>query len=296
MKSPHSISEIQHLLKKYHIAPLRQYGQNFLHDGNIRLKLSEVVQTFLTPQPELILEIGPGFGSLTDYLLQYGLPVYLVEIDNTLIKILKEFYELPLNEYFPPDFTTSSMIIHNDVFNLDFERFLSYQREYLVTGNISYQITSPLLFNILDWYSKAPSLFRGTVLVIQKEVAQRINARPHTRQYGILSVLLRSCFSVKVPFHIQPNSFYPVPAVTSSCLTLTPKAVITPDFYFILKKLVKASFAQRRKRLYHNLKGYISSETWEEFLKVTEKKDTVRAEEISPEEYCFLAEEHRKRS
>lgn len=296
MKTPQTISEIKHLLRNNRIAPLKKFGQHFLHDGNIHRKLCTVISDFCAQEPDIIIEIGPGLGSLTSYLLNTGPIVYCVEIDRALTQIIAKTYSLSVLQEVPVFFSDNSLVIEKDILSADLRRILNYNKKFFITGNIPYQITSPLLFKIMEWYVEKPDLFQGAVLVIQREVAMRINSKPDCGEYGLLSVLIQNCFHSKIPFHIQPNSFYPVPGVTSSCLALKPRCRLSSDLYRALKKLVKASFSHRRKKLHHNLKNHITEEQWKDFLQRTGHPETVRAENIATEEYYLLAQIYTKKA
>lgn len=296
MRKPPTITEIRELLHQYQIAPLKRYGQHFLHDANIQKKLKGVIHSFIETSPSLILEVGPGLGALTECLFAQKTPVYIIEIDNTLVQIIQEKYSLPLYRDFPASFLHKNLLIHNDFFSLDLNQPLTYQKPFLLAGNIPYQITSPLFFQLMEWHVQKPGYLQGAILVIQKEVAERINAPAHTRKYGILSVLLRCFFTTQLHFSVQPQSFYPVPRVTSACLSLSPEKRLTPETYNDLKALVKTAFSSRRKKVYSNIKDIISREDWDEFLKKTAHASTIRAEDIAPEEYLLLIEISKKKS
>ncbi len=185
-----------------------------------------------------VMEVGPGPGALTERLLQTGVPVLAVEIDRDLAASLRERNAENLE------------VVSGDVLRLDWSTLLMTP-PYKLVANLPYNISSQILFKVLD----NRDAFRSLVLMFQKEVGDRLVAEPGSREYGILSVLMQTWFDIKRVVKVPPQAFYPPPKVDSVVLKLQPLAVPAvevrdADLY---KKLVKGAFAQRRKTLRNSL-------------------------------------------
>ncbi len=242
----------------------KSLGQHFLKDENIAQK---IVNSLSRQEKQTdCLEIGPGTGVLTKYLIKRDdLNLKLSEIDKEAIEYLKK--HLP---------SVSNLIIEGDILKLKFENY--FTDNLLVIGNIPYNITGPIFFKILDYRDKVTE----AVLMIQKEVADRITANHGNKTYGILSVLLQLFFKVEKLFDVPPQSFIPPPKVNSTVVKLT-KLQDLPQIYDYLKfkNFVKTAFNQRRKTLRNALKLYDTSSVDEEILRK-------RAEQLSPKNFVEL--------
>ncbi|SDE78856.1 16S rRNA (adenine(1518)-N(6)/adenine(1519)-N(6))-dimethyltransferase RsmA [Riemerella columbipharyngis] len=213
----------------------KHLGQHFLHDENIAQKI--VASLDGTHYPN-VLEVGPGTGVLTKYLLDRSVTLSLAEIDEESIAYLKETYPPITEETFVGDFL-----------RLDIEG--NFDSEVGVIGNFPYNISSQILFKIIDNYRKIPEM----VGMFQKEVAERTAAKPRQKSYGILSVLVQAYYDVEYLFTVNENVFTPPPKVKSGVIKLTrnPKEALT-GIEDLFKKIVKAGFNQRRKKLSNALK------------------------------------------
>jgi 16S rRNA (adenine1518-N6/adenine1519-N6)-dimethyltransferase len=223
------------LCRQHNLTPKKSLGQNFLlHPDQAR----RLVAALNPDSGATVVEIGPGLGALTFFLAQAARQVVALELDQRLLPILREEVLAGLSNV---------QIVYTDVLHFD---FLALSREaghpLPVIGNLPYQITSPLLFKLLE--DKAA--VRGLVLMLQQEVGQRLLARPGSKDYGILSVLLGYHFHLERLFSLGPGNFYPAPKVNSMVLRLLPRLPELPaaDENF-LKQVVKAAFATRRKTL-----------------------------------------------
>lgn len=214
----------------------KHLGQHFLTDENIAEK---IINGLSFQNYNQLLEVGPGMGVLTKYLLQKkSQKTFLAEIDNESIDYLKTNY-LSLNENsFVGDFlkTDFSFANHNQI---------------AIIGNFPYNISSQILFKIIDGYELIPEM----VGMFQKEVAERTAAVPRTKEYGILSVMLQAYYDVKYLFTVHENVFNPPPKVKSGVIRLTrnPKSGLENN-EVLFKQIVKAGFNQRRKKLSNALK------------------------------------------
>jgi 16S rRNA (adenine1518-N6/adenine1519-N6)-dimethyltransferase len=231
------------LLKAHHIRPLKKYGQSFLTDDQIFRKIVDAGHL----QPEdTVVEIGAGLGVMTDLLVERAAKVIAVEVDPHLIDILRE--KLSVKE--------NVEVVHQDILTLDLSTIAPSRQEkkIKVMGNIPYNITSEILFHLLKFRKHIHS----AVLLMQKEVAERLTAEPSTKAYGIPSVILSMYADLEILFHVSNQCFYPVPAVQSSLLQLVfgdePRYPLQDEELF--RHLVRASFAQRRKTLLNNLKSF----------------------------------------
>ncbi len=236
-------------LQRHGLRPRKELGQHFLADTHIIDRLVACIE----PRPgEAILEFGAGPGVLTDRLLDAGARVVAVELDNALAALLKQ----ELGER--PDFR----LVHADLTRVDtreVRRELGVERLILV-GNLPYQLTSHVLFGVLDLES---SLDRA-VFMVQREVAERIVASPGTRTYGILSVLLRAYHDVAIVLRVKPGSFMPPPRVDSAVIRLVPRAggpALAWGERAALVRLVKSTFNERRKILRNTLRKFYDLET-----------------------------------
>lgn len=211
----------------------KHLGQHFLTDENIAKNIVEG----LTYKPgSKTLEVGPGMGVLTKFILEKETQLFLAEIDTESIDYLKKNYPLS-DENFVGDFLKVDLA----------ETF----GEVSVIGNFPYNISSQILFKIIDFYQNVPEM----VGMFQKEVAERTAAVPRTKDYGILSVLVQALYDVKYLFTVHENVFNPPPKVKSGVIRLTrnPKAGLAGN-EVLFKQIVKAGFGQRRKKLSNSLK------------------------------------------
>ena len=232
------------LCRHHNLTPKKSLGQNFLlHPDQAR----RLVAALNLDGRETVVEIGPGLGALTFFLAQNAPQVVALELDQRLLPILTEEVLAGLSNVH---------VICADVLHFDFMALSRDAGHPLpVIGNLPYQITSPLLFKLLE--NKAA--VRVLVLMIQQEVGQRLLARPGSKDYGILSVLLGYHFHLERLFILGPGNFYPAPKVNSVVLRLRPRLPELPAAdENLLKQVVKAAFATRRKTLKNALSAQAS--------------------------------------
>lgn len=282
-----TLKEVRALLEANDMYLLKKWGQNYLFDHNILKKIAD--QCLDTPA-ELVVEIGTGMGMLTQFLVNNGPTVYTCEIDQRLFDILQTQYDLPRVEAFPDQLENRNLMVTGDALKQNWDNLLDYPVKYAIVGNIPYQITSPLIFRFMDLYLADPEKFQHIVFVIQKEVAVRLAASEGSKEYGLLSALLQIFFDVSICFHIPKGCFFPAPKIDSTCIRLKPKRALTVSQYKRVKALVKQAFANRRKKVYRNIKSLITDEKWQQFLTEFGYRDDIRAERISPEGFLFLAQ------
>jgi 16S rRNA (adenine1518-N6/adenine1519-N6)-dimethyltransferase len=225
--------------------PRQSLGQNFLRDENI----SRNIVSSLNVQPhDVVLEIGPGEGALTKYLAQRARRLIVVDIDERIINLMRAMY--PNGEI---------DILHGDFLATDFASLTRKQQgeKLRIVGNIPYNITSPILFHILD----NRRFVSDATLMMQKEVAQRLHAPPNTKEYGILAVFCQLFADVELLFDVSAKCFFPPPKVTSSVVRLKilthPRYEVADEVFF--RAMVRAVFGKRRKTLRNSLGFFLES-------------------------------------
>lgn len=245
----------------------KHLGQHFLTDENIA---KNIVDALSLENYSKVLEVGPGMGVLTKYLLDKKAEIFVAEIDRESIDYLKNHYPKLEDQHFTGDFLKINI---SDVF----------KDQLAVIGNFPYNISSQILFKIIDFYDDVPEM----VGMFQKEVAERTSAVPRTKDYGILSVLVQALYDVKYLFTVHENVFNPPPKVKSGVIKLTrnPKEGLAGN-EILFKQIVKAGFNQRRKKLSNSLKVLEIPEALQNhpFL---EK----RAEELSVQDFISFTNE-----
>lgn len=239
----------------------KHLGQHFLTDENIAKK---IVDGLSFENYHKVLEVGPGMGVLTKYLLEKYAEIFVAEIDAESVDYLKKNYPKLQENHFTGDFLKINI---EEVFG----------EQVAVIGNFPYNISSQILFKIIDYYGQIPEM----VGMFQKEVAERTAAVPRTKDYGILSVLVQALYDVKYLFTVHENVFNPPPKVKSGVIKLTrnPKEGLQGN-EVLFKQIVKAGFNQRRKKLSNALKVLNIPEN----LKTHPFLDK-RAEELSVEDF-----------
>ncbi len=227
------------LLRRLGLKPRKSWGQHFLLSPHQARRIAAALE--LTGR-EPVVEVGAGLGALTVFLAPAAALVVALEMDPHLARFLQE-------ELFPPP--TPVQVRCQDVLQFDFLKLRrEVGRDLVVAGNLPYQITSPLLFKLVD----EQAAISRAVFMVQKEVGDRLLASPGSKDYGVLTVLLQYHFRLRRLFSLGPGNFFPPPKVASVVLGLTPAAPALPAGEEAgLRRLVKAAFAARRKTLRHNL-------------------------------------------
>lgn len=222
------------------VKPKKNLGQHFLKDQNIARKIVDNLGTAATD----VLEVGPGMGVLTRYLLQRPeLNVHVVEIDRESVQFLKENFPELKEHIFAEDF-------------LKFDITSFFPANFSIIGNFPYNISSQIFFRVLEFRQRIPEV----VGMIQKEVAERISAGPGSKTYGILSVLLQAFYNIEYLFTVSEQVFIPPPNVKSAVIKLVRNQVTAlPCSETLFFSVVKTAFNQRRKMLRNSLKGMSES-------------------------------------
>ncbi len=245
----------------------KRFGQHFLHDHGVIQKLIHEINP---KQSDCLVEIGPGLGALTFPLLDAIETLNVVEIDRDVIKHLENK-------------NSTKLIIHSvDALKFDFDSLVS-KKPLRVVGNLPYNISTPLIFHLLE----SASTIKDMHFMLQNEVVKRITAEPGSKAYGRLSVMVQYYCSTEYLFFVGPESFSPPPKVDSAILRLTPwekqphKAISNQQ----LSSLVASSFSMRRKTLRNNLKKILNSEKIEE----CGIDPSLRAEMLNVEDFVKLS-------
>ena len=219
------------------VTPKKFLGQHFLIDENISKK---IVYAFNLREFDKIVEIGPGKGALSKYLFDFSDKLILVEYDTESVEFIKSSFK-----------KHNPNIVKKDFLKYNLKDVLTQTSKNLIIGNFPYNISSQIIFKILENYSLVDNL----IGMFQREVAKRIISKPNSKEYGIISVKTQLLYDVKILFDVSPNVFFPKPRVNSSVISLTRKENININFDLkLFDKLVKLSFQQRRKKIKNSLK------------------------------------------
>ena len=272
------------VLERHGFTFKKSFGQNFLTDTNI---LQKIVDTAEIDDQVNVIEIGPGIGALTEFLAERAAQVMAFEIDHRLVPILADTLR---------DFDNVT-VVNEDILKIDLaqhiQNFKNPDLPIKVVANLPYYITTPILMHLIE--SGIP--FSEFVVMMQKEVADRISAQPNTKAYGSLSIAVQYYMTAKVAFIVPRTVFVPVPNVDSAILKMVrrpePAVAVEDESFFF--KISKASFTHRRKTLWNNLTGYFGK-TEEVKDKLTKALDqaglspSVRGEALSLAEFASLAD------
>lgn len=225
------------------VAPRKSLGQNFLQDSNI---ISKIVGSLNIKPDDIVLEIGPGRGALTELILPLAGHCHLVEFDHDLVS----YWQGRMAEH-------PNLVVHSrDILKFDLDEVLSVSEQPIkVIGNLPYNISSPVLFYLMKYADRIES----QIVMLQKEVVERMASPPGSKQFGRLSVMLQQRYAIEHLFNVPPGAFFPPPKVDSAIARLTPlgKPEYPVDNYDHFAALVKQAFSQRRKTLRNTLKGLL---------------------------------------
>lgn len=275
-----NLNEIKDLLTKYNAGALKKYGQNFLINDHVL----ETISNTLKDKYQNVIEIGPGLGSLTRYLVDTYNKVLAFEIDPKMVEILKDTIN-----------NNNFTVVEKDILKVNIEKEITNyfdNKEICLIANLPYYITTPIMLKVLE---EAPSI-KSMVIMIQKEVADRFLGKPNTKDYNSLSVLIQTYMDVSKVIDVSKNSFYPAPEVTSTVIQLTRKT--KPDFVIdneeLFLKINRLMFKQRRKTIVNNLKDIYNKDDIINILKNLDISETARSESLSVEQIINFANELNK--
>ena len=265
---------VHYICKRFDIKMSKKLGQNFLIKRGI---VDEIVKAADLQAGEPVLEIGPGIGTLTQGLAQSGANVTAIELDTRVLEVL----DTTLAQY------SNVNIVHGDVLKLDVPSIMNHE-PFKVVANLPYYITTPIIMSLLE--SRLP--IERLVVMVQKEVALRMVAKPGTKDYGALSVAVQYYTKPDIVLDVPPKSFLPAPAVTSSVIRCVlrdkpPVDVIDEKLFF---RVVKAGFAQRRKTFANTMKTTgLSKDRIEELLVKANIDGQRRGETFTLQEFADVA-------
>ncbi|PQL23359.1 16S rRNA (adenine(1518)-N(6)/adenine(1519)-N(6))-dimethyltransferase RsmA [Veillonella sp. T34266-5] len=265
---------VHYICKRFDIKMSKKLGQNFLIKRGI---VDEIVKAADLQEGEPVLEIGPGIGTLTQGLAQSGANVTAIELDTRLLEVL----DTTLAQY------SNVTIVHGDVLKLDVPSIM-HHKPFKVVANLPYYITTPIIMSLLE--SRLP--IERLVVMVQKEVALRMVAKPGTKDYGALSVAVQYYTMPDIVLDVPPKSFLPAPAVTSSVIRCVlrdkpPVDVVDEKLFF---RVVKAGFAQRRKTFANTMKTTgLSKDRIEELLAKANIDGQRRGETFTLQEFADVA-------
>ena len=272
------------VLERHGFTFKKSFGQNFLTDTNI---LQKIVDTAEIDDQVNVIEIGPGIGALTEFLAERAAEVMAFEIDHRLVPILADTLR---------DFDNVT-IVNEDILKVDLaqhiQNFKNPDLPIKVVANLPYYITTPILMHLIE--SGIP--FSEFVVMMQREVADRISAQPNTKAYGSLSIAVQYYMTAKVAFIVPRTVFVPAPNVDSAILKMVrrpePAVAVEDETFFF--KVSKASFTHRRKTLWNNLTGYFgkTEEIKDKLTKALNQAGlapSVRGEALSLSEFASLAD------
>jgi len=272
------------VLERHGFTFKKSFGQNFLTDTNI---LQKIVDTAEIDDQVNVIEIGPGIGALTEFLAERAAQVMAFEIDHRLVPILADTLR---------DFDNVT-VVNEDILKVDLaqhiQNFKNPDLPIKVVANLPYYITTPILMHLIE--SGIP--FSEFVVMMQKEVADRISAKPNTKAYGSLSIAVQYYMTAKVAFIVPRTVFVPAPNVDSAILKMVrrpePAVAVEDESFFF--KVSKASFTHRRKTLWNNLTGYFgkTEEIKDKLTKALNQaglSPSVRGEALGLEEFASLAD------
>lgn len=269
------------ILKKYNFRFQKKFGQNFLIDTHV---LEKIIASAGITREDFVLEIGPGIGTMTQYLCENARHVMAVEIDQNLIPILKD----TLSSY------DNVTVVNEDILKLDIARVAeeyNQGKSVKVVANLPYYITTPIIMGLFESHVPLESI----TVMVQKEVAERMQSGPGTKDYGALSLAVQYYSEAEIVANVPPNCFMPRPNVGSSVIRLTchRKPPVRVKDEKLMFRLIRASFNQRRKTLQNGLSNdgglHISKEQAAQAIEKLGVSPTIRGEALTLEQFAALS-------
>ena len=278
-----TLIETRKIMKKFNIVANKRYGQNFLIDDNI---LEEIVNSADITKDDLVIEIGPGLGNLTEYILSRAKYAILVEIDLKMIKVLKDRFKDRKNY----------ILINDDILKVNIDKLveeikskndLSF-RSVKVVANLPYYITTPIIFKLLEDENSISDI----TVMVQKEVAQRMVAKPKSKDFGILTLMVDYFSNANIIVLVPNSSFIPEPGVMSAVINLKKNRKYSVKNEKLFFELIHKAFAQRRKKMINSLSSTnfnnMTKQELEDLFKRCNLDFNTRAEELTIEEFIEL--------
>ncbi len=241
-----TLNKTKNIINKFNIRANKRYGQNFLVDNDI---LENIVEVSDITNKDLVIEIGPGLGNLTEYILERAGYTLLVEIDNKMIDVLNDRFKNKSNY----------TLINQDILKVNIDEIVNkIQKEnnikfnkVKVVANLPYYITTPIIFKLLE----DENVIDDIIVMVQKEVAQRMVAKPNSKDYGILTLMVNYFSNAKIEVIVPNSSFIPQPDVTSAVITLNKTRKYNVNNEKLFFELIHKAFAQRRKKMINSLES-----------------------------------------
>ena len=278
-----TLIETRKRMKKFNIVANKRYGQNFLIDDNI---LEEIVNSADITKDDLVIEIGPGLGNLTEYILSRAKYAILVEIDSKMIKVLEDRFKDRKNY----------ILINDDILKVNIDKLveeikskndLSF-RSVKVVANLPYYITTPIIFKLLEDENSISDI----TVMVQKEVAQRMVAKPKSKDFGILTLMVDYFSNADIRVLVPNSSFIPEPGVMSAVINLKKNRKYSVKNEKMFFELIHKAFAQRRKKMINSLSSTnfnnMTKQELEDLFKRCNLDFNTRAEELTIEEFIEL--------
>lgn len=267
------------IIKKYNFAFQKRFGQNFLIDGHV---IDKIISAANITKEDTVLEIGPGIGTMTQYLAENAGKVYAVEIDKNLLPVLEE----TLADY------DNVTVINEDILKVDIKELVGEGTKIKVVANLPYYITTPIIMGLFENHIPAESI----TVMVQKEVAMRMQAKPSTKDYGALSLAVQYYAEPYIVANVPANCFMPRPNVGSAVIRLTswenPPVKVKDEA--LMFKLIRASFNQRRKTLQNGINNSpelnYSKEQVVEALNKMGLSESIRGEALTLEQFAKLSD------
>jgi 16S rRNA (adenine1518-N6/adenine1519-N6)-dimethyltransferase len=253
--------------------PIKSLGQNFLRDENI---LRKIVESLNLREGDIVIEIGPGQGALTKYLVDLPITLIGIEIDRRAIDVLQQ------------NFGEKMTLHHISVLDANLHTISEkYRKKLRIVGNIPYYLTSEILF----WLFDARTVVSDATMMMQVEVGRRLVAPPKNKEYGILSVFIQFYTECEILFKVSRNCFYPKPAVDSAVVRLNFRNQLPRCDETLFRSVVRATFGKRRKTLRNGLKSLDLGDAVLDHIPFDLKK---RPEDLSVDEFLILSESIKK--
>ncbi|MCM1257832.1 MAG: 16S rRNA (adenine(1518)-N(6)/adenine(1519)-N(6))-dimethyltransferase RsmA [Roseburia sp.] len=270
------------VLQKYNFNFQKKFGQNFLIDTHV---LDKIMDHAKITDEDFVLEIGPGIGTMTQYLCERAREVTAVEIDSNLIPILED----TLSEY------SNVEILHGDILKVDIARLVQEKnggKPVKVVANLPYYITTPIIMGLFESHVPIDSI----TVMVQKEVAERMQANPGTKDYGALTLAVQYYSRPEIVANVPPNCFMPRPKVGSAviCLNRHKTPIVQVEDEKLMFDLIRASFNQRRKTLANGLNNSpeisLGKEKIQKCLQELGVSETIRGEALTLEQFARLSD------
>lgn len=279
-----TFSKTKSIISKFNIKANKRYGQNFLINDEI---LSKIVEVSQITKEDLVIEIGPGLGNLTEYLLNSALHVLLVEIDPKMIEVLNYRFG-DKNNYTLLNEDILKVDIDSIVKKIESENKVKFNK-IKVVANLPYYITTPIIFKLLEDENSISDI----TVMVQKEVAQRMVAKSKSKDFGILTLMVKYFSNANIEIIVPNSSFIPEPGVESAVIRLEKERKYSVKDEKVFFELIHKAFAQRRKKMINSLESNnfnnMSKNEIENLFEKCEYDFNTRAEELEIEDYIKLA-------